>query len=94
MGDEQINTCALCGTRHRITFHHLIPKSCHRNKWFRKNFAKTDMKERGIWVCRRCHSFIHKQFSEKQLGRELNTLERLLSNDKMEAFIQWARKQH
>ena len=77
-----------------MTFHHLIPKTCHRNKWFKKNFDKADMQARGIWVCRRCHSFIHKQFSAKQLGRELNTLDKLLSNDKMSAFIQWARKQH
>ncbi len=83
----------MCGSDQRITFHHLIPKTCHRNKWFRQNFEKIDMRERGIRVCRRCHSFIHQQFSEKHLGRELNTLEKLLGDDKMNRFIRWARKQ-
>ena len=88
------NICSLCGTNRLMTFHHLIPKKCQKNKWFKKNFQKSDMKERGIWVCRRCHSFIHKQFSEKVLGRELNTLDKLLSNEKIILFIKWAKKQH
>jgi hypothetical protein len=85
--------CALCGGNHLITFHHLIPKTCHRNKWFRKNFDKTDMRERGIDICRRCHSFIHKQFSEKTLGRELNTLDLLLDHETVQDYMVWARKQ-
>jgi len=85
--------CALCGSERSITFHHLIPRSCHRNKWFKKNFDKTDMKARGIDICRRCHSFIHRKFSEKSLGRELNTLDKILENETMTAYLKWARKQ-
>lgn len=88
------DVCVLCGSDKLITFHHLIPKSCHRNKWFRKNFEKTDMQERGIYLCRQCHSFIHKQYSEKVLGREFNTLAMLLANDKVQNFIAWKKKQH
>ena len=83
--------CVLCGSGHSITFHHLIPRTCHSNKWFKKHFDKNEMRERGIQVCRRCHSFIHKQFPEKQLGRELNTLEKLLAHEKMAAFVEWAK---
>lgn len=50
------------------------------------------MQERGIDVCRRCHSFIHKQFLEKMLGRELNTLAKLQSNEKLANYLKWARK--
>ena len=85
--------CALCGSERSMTFHHLIPRSCHRNKWFRKNFDKTDMKERGIDICRRCHSFIHKKFSGKILGRQLNTLEKILENETIMTHVRWARKQ-
>ena len=87
-------TCALCGSSQFITFHHLIPKSCHGNKWFRKHYARTDMRERGIDICRRCHSFIHRKFSEKALGRELNTLEKLQENATIHAYLKWARKHH
>jgi len=91
---EMAKVCALCGTDKLITFHHLIPKSCHANKWFRKHFDKPDMQERGIDLCRRCHSFIHKKFSEKVFGRELNTLDKLRQNETIHAYIKWARKHH
>ncbi|NNJ92479.1 MAG: hypothetical protein HKP55_12460 [Gammaproteobacteria bacterium] len=88
------DSCALCGTDQQITYHHLIPKTCHKNKWFKKNFAMADMRERQIPVCRKCHSFVHKHYSEKVLGRELNTLEKLLGEEKLQKFIIWKRKQH
>lgn len=86
--------CALCGSDQFITFHHLIPKSCHGNKWFKKHFDKTDMRERGIDICRRCHSFIHKKFTEKTLGKELNTLENITSNQTIRAYLKWAKNHH
>jgi hypothetical protein len=86
--------CALCGSEQFITFHHLIPKTCHTNRWFKKHFDKNDMQERGIDICRRCHSFIHKIFSEKQLGRELNTLDKLREHATIYAYLKWARKHH
>ena len=84
--------CVLCGSPNRITFHHLIPKTCQKNKWFKKHFTKEDMIERGILVCRKCHSFIHKQFSEKHLGRELNTLDKIQDNDVIKRYLVWAKK--
>jgi len=87
-------TCALCGTDKLITYHHLIPKSCHKNKWFKKRFNADEMRERHIMICRKCHSFIHKQYSEKHLGRELNTLEQILAEEKVRKFIAWKVKQH
>jgi len=86
--------CALCGSSTLVTFHHLIPRTCHRNKWFKKHYDKTDMRERGIYICRRCHSFIHKKFSEKVLGRELNTLEKLLENRVIAKYVQWAKSHY
>lgn len=84
--------CALCGSNQFITFHHLIPKSCHGNKWFRKHFDKHDMQERGVDICRRCHSFIHSKFTEKDLGRELNTLAKLIENEIIHNYLRWATK--
>lgn len=86
--------CSLCGGQSLITFHHLIPRTCHRNKWFKKRFEKTEMRERGVDICKRCHSFIHKKFSEKYLGRELNTLDKLRDNEVIKKYLKWASKQH
>lgn len=85
--------CALCELERPLTFHHLIPRKNHKNKWFKQKFTMEEMKTRGIMVCRRCHSFIHRQFSNKRLGRELNTLEALLDNEVIEKYVKWARKQ-
>jgi len=92
VNDENTRHCKLCGSEHLITFHHLIPKSCHTNKWFKKNFTKQEMTENGVDLCRKCHSFIHKQFSEKTLGRELNTLEKLQANEVIAKYAKWAIK--
>lgn len=83
--------CALCGRQRPLTFHHLIPRTCHSNKWFKKRFSRDDMRSRGIDVCRDCHSFIHQQFSEKQLGRSYNTLEALMDHDAVQRFVRWVR---
>jgi len=90
MGEN--SSCQLCGSGQQITFHHLIPRTCHRNKWFRKNFSREEMRTRGIDVCRPCHSFIHKQYNEKHLGRELNTLDRLLAEPVISTYVAWARQ--
>jgi hypothetical protein len=50
------------------------------------------MRERGIDICRRCHSFIHKKFSEKYLGKQLNTLDKLAENEIIKTYLKWARK--
>jgi len=48
------------------------------------------MARRGI--CRRCHSFLHKKFPEKILGRELNTLEKNIANEIVRTYLKWAKK--
>jgi 5-methylcytosine-specific restriction endonuclease McrA len=93
MKTETENLCELCGRTKKLTFHHLIPKTCHSNKWFKKNFTTADMKTRGIYVCQHCHDFIHSQYSEKELGKSYNTKEILLQNSKIKEFIRWVRKQ-
>ena len=87
--------CELCGrvTKRGTTEHHLIPRTCHSNKWFKKRFSRDDL-NRTIAVCRDCHRAIHDLVpDEKQLGRHFNTLERLRGHDEIAKFIAWIRKQ-
>lgn len=83
--------CKLCGRTRPLTFHHLIPRTCHSNKWFKKTFSREEM-SRGIDLCYECHSHLHGQFSEKELGRHLNTQEALLANESIQRFVEWMRK--
>ena len=85
--------CALCGRHKPLTFHHLIPRMCHTNKWFRKRFSRTEMSSRGVALCFDCHDYIHTEFTEKELGRHFNTMEALRADEKVSKFVRWVEKQ-
>jgi hypothetical protein len=94
MSDDR-SRCRLCGRRPKAptTEHHLIPRTCHRNKWFQKNFTRQQMRE-TIPVCRDCHTAIHDLVpDEKRLGRELNTVEKLLADENFGRYVEWVKKQ-
>lgn len=84
--------CEMCGVEKELTFHHLIPKTLHSTKWYVKNFTKEEMNT-GIYVCRCCHDGIHNLYSEKELGREFNTKQKLLSEEKIQKHAKWSSKQ-
>ncbi len=84
--------CELC-ERHvpSTTQHHLIPRTVHKNKWFKKNFPREQLHE-TIPLCRDCHRQIHKFIPHKELGRTYNSKEKLLSHEKVADFVEWLRK--
>ena len=82
-------TCELCGAE-AYNFHHFIPKTLHSNKWFKKRYTKKQMSESGIDICKECHTMIHNMIpSEKDLGRNYNTLEKLKGHPKMAKYLEW-----
>ena len=86
--------CRLCGriTRRGTTEHHLIPRTCHSNKWFKQRYSREQMQE-TISVCRDCHSSIHRLIPrEKDLGRNYRTVETLLAHEELGKFVAWVRK--
>ncbi len=87
--------CCLCGRipKRGTTEHHLIPRTCHSNKWFKKRFSREQMQQ-TITVCRDCHGTIHRMIPrEKTLGRHYNTIELLLQHEQLGRYITWVRKQ-
>lgn len=87
--------CALCHRTPRkgTTGHHLIPRKCHRNKWFKKQFSREEM-QRTVDLCHDCHRAVHELVpSEKELGRQFNTVEKLLAHVPIARFVEWARRQ-
>jgi len=90
---EKQSNCKLCEkTDRQLTFHHLIPKTLHDNKWFKKNFTVDELKS-GVYLCRQCHNAIHNFIDEKTMGREYNTWEKILCNEKVQTYIPFAKKQ-
>ncbi len=95
VSQKESRVCCLCGRcpKSGTTEHHLIPRQCHSNKWFKKRFTRAEM-QLTITVCRACHSAIHRFIpNHKELARHYNTKEALLSHDELAHFITWVRKQ-
>ncbi len=85
--------CELCGREKELSFHHLIPVTLHKNKWFKKNYTKDEM-NKGVYLCKLdCHKEIHKIITEKELGRSFNTLEKLLRHPKIIKYLKYIKKQ-
>lgn len=93
--ERQVGPCELCGREGKpLTFHHLIPRHCHRKRRFRKRFALVEMRDRGLWLCRGCHSGIHDLIEdEKDLGWNYNTRELLLAHERVSKHVEWVKKQ-
>ena len=85
--------CSLCKFDcGKYTEHHLIPKTVHSNKWFKKRYTREQMHEK-IPVCRECHHAIHDLIpKEKDLGRKFNTIQELKKNDKIKKYLKWKKE--
>lgn len=93
--ERKVGPCELCGRLDKtLTFHHLIPRHCHRKRRFRKRFSIGEMRDRGLWLCKGCHGGIHDLIpDEKILGWSYNTRELLLAHDAVRKHVDWIRKQ-
>lgn len=84
-----MDLCEVCGADEIDNYHHLIPRTVHKNKWFKKRFTKEQMWQ-TVGVCKSCHRAIHNVADNKTLGREYNTLDKL--RIVLASHIQWRRK--
>lgn len=86
--------CELCGRENELTFHHLIPKCLHTNKWYKKHYTR-EVLSKGINICKNeCHPEIHQLITEKEMGKYYNTIKRLLKHKKVKKYVEWIKKQN
>ena len=92
--NREFTICSICKRETPINLsesHHLIPRGiASRNK-----YAKMPQLERGretIIVCGDCGNILHKLFTEKELGDNYNTLEKILANEQVQKWIGWIQK--
>lgn len=90
---QTTTACALCGRHKPLTFHHLIPRAMHKKKRFQKRYDKTELRTRGIEICRLCHDGIHDLITEKELAQHFATQEALLEHPRLGKHIAWVKKQ-
>ncbi|MEM8673971.1 MAG: HNH endonuclease [Cyanobacteria bacterium P01_G01_bin.67] len=78
--------CQLCDRNvNQLTVHHLIPRQTVKRK--QADSGST------IEICSSCHRQIHVFYSNLELARNFNTLDKLKSEPKMRKFLGWIRKQ-
>lgn len=85
--------CELCHHDDLCNEHHLIPRKCHKKKWFRKMFSIQEMKTRIAMLCKSCHKEIHTLIpNEVEMGKRYNTLEKLMEHPLVRKYVLWKRK--
>ncbi|PSN11759.1 hypothetical protein C7293_23050 [filamentous cyanobacterium CCT1] len=77
--------CQLCHRPTELTEHHLVPRQYTR----RRKLPPSDT----VLLCRPCHKHIHTLFDNHTLARELNTLDRLQAEPRLQRFVAWVSKQ-
>ncbi|MEO1803081.1 MAG: hypothetical protein AAFR62_22160, partial [Cyanobacteria bacterium J06629_2] len=78
--------CQLCDRDlKKLTAHHLVPRQTVKRR--QAESAPT------IDICAPCHRQIHVLYSNLELARDLNTVDKLKSEPKMRKFLGWIRKQ-
>lgn len=87
--------CELCGRDDTyLNFHHLIPRFVHGKGKFERQYEKDYMKHYGVWICKfGCHKTLHEFFSEKELAENFNSIDKILVNEKFQAYLKWYKKQ-
>ena len=92
--DLKDGPCELCGRIKPLSFHHLIPRHCHRKPRYRRLFTRDEMRHRGLYLCSLCHSGIHDLIpDEDELGKNYHTRELLIAHEWIARHVEWPRKQ-
>ncbi|KAL8948978.1 MAG: hypothetical protein Q9222_004884, partial [Ikaeria aurantiellina] len=71
-----------------LSYHHLIPKQIHA-KAIKRGWHDEWMLNSVAWLCRACHSFVHRMASNEELATKYWTVERLMARDEVQAWAKW-----
>lgn len=86
---SKASECEICGRDWiPLTYHHLIPQSTH-EKCLKRGWHEEWELEAVAWLCRACHSFVHKIASNEELAREWFTVDRLVQREDVKDWAKW-----
>ncbi|APA14244.1 hypothetical protein SS1G_11961 [Sclerotinia sclerotiorum 1980 UF-70] len=84
-----ISACELCDRDWiPLTYHHLIPKFVHA-KVLKRGWHAEEELNNVAWLCRACHSFVHRVAGHEELAREYYTVELLGEREDVARFVEW-----
>jgi len=71
-----------------LTYHHLIPRSTH-DRVLKRGWHEEWELNRVAWLCRACHSFVHRLASNEELAKDWHTVDLLMERDDVQSWAQW-----
>lgn len=71
-----------------LTYHHLIPRSTHPRVLKRGWHEEWELNS-VAWLCRACHSMVHRLGSNEDLAKSYYTVDKLLDRDEVRKFASW-----
>lgn len=81
--------CEICGRDWvPLTYHHLIPRFVHA-KAIKRGWHRQEDLQNVAWLCRACHSFVHRVLGHEELARDYFTVERLVAREEVRSFAGW-----
>jgi len=88
-----VGVCKLCKREaSNVTEHHLIPRSTHRVKRFKRMHSTAAMHVTAT-MCQPCHRAMHQFFTEKELAESFFTINLLLSDERIIRHVEFVKKQ-
>lgn len=81
--------CEICGREHLpLTYHHLIPRQVHK-RVVKRGVHKEWELNKVAWLCRACHSFVHRIATNEELAKEFYDVDLLLEREDVQKFAAW-----
>ncbi|KAA1473314.1 hypothetical protein DENSPDRAFT_839772 [Dentipellis sp. KUC8613] len=84
--------CEICEREIPLTYHHLIPRSVH-SKALKKKWHPESMINSVAWLCRPCHTVVHRSAPNEELARSFYTVDLLLEREDIQRWRKYAAKQ-
>ena len=90
--DTKTSACEICERYYvPLTYHHLIPRQIH-EKVLKRGWHEESQLDSVAWLCRACHSFVHKMASNEELARKWYTVDRICEREDVQKWAQWIRR--
>ena len=71
-----------------LTQHHLVPRAIAA-KAIKRGWVDDDETGKVAWLCRACHSFVHRIASHEELARGGRTIDQLLRREQVQKWTNW-----
>jgi len=74
-----------------LTYHHLIPRGVHA-KVLKRGWHEEWMLNSVAWLCRACHTFVHRMAGNEELAKDWYTVDKILEREDVQVWRGWVGK--